>query len=121
MDAIDSTQLADWYTAALPVTYTLQQQDGEGGVVPVSIAPGRDMMVSALVKFDNRRKHNSHEWCAQTFANIYRQYLQRKSLGRKLVFDARKQNCRAYRRFREIKPLPTKTVSPILMNEAPPI
>jgi len=46
----------------LPVTYTVQQLDGNGEVVPVSIAPGRDIMVSTLVKFDNRRKHNSHEW-----------------------------------------------------------
>jgi len=53
------------------VTYTVQQLDGNGEVVPVSIAPGRDMMVSTLVKFDNRRKHNSHEWYLRAFGKQY--------------------------------------------------
>ena len=51
-----------WYSEALPVTFSIQQVHESGSLAEVDIAPGRSLYVSTIIKYDNRRKHNSHEW-----------------------------------------------------------
>ena len=62
MGEIDRTSSYPWFKKTLPVTFTLQQLTGDGQLSEVDIAPGRSLFVSALVKYDNRKKANSHEW-----------------------------------------------------------
>ncbi|KNC71366.1 hypothetical protein SARC_16095 [Sphaeroforma arctica JP610] len=56
------------------VTYIVQREDTEGQLVPVKFHDGRSLNLCLLVKRDNRKKHNSHEWffsCAKVFGAKY--------------------------------------------------
>ena len=86
---IDGVPDAEWYKDNMPVTFTLQsildhtitgsnsrpalsngacistqprEEQYQSVLSKVEIAPGKRMYVSVLIKHDNRRKHNSHEW-----------------------------------------------------------
>lgn len=48
------------------------QHFSQGKLAPVEIAPGKFMRVTLLVKRDNRRKHNSHEWFFRAFSDQMR-------------------------------------------------
>eukprot|EP00951_Prasinocladus_malaysianus_P050486 scaffold680902_cov50-Prasinocladus_malaysianus.AAC.1 len=73
MREVDGTADSEWYEELMPVTFTLQQLDSAGRIVPVDIAPGKTMTVSAIVKFDNRRKHNSHEWSVASCSSVVKE------------------------------------------------
>mmetsp|Transcript_878 Transcript_878/g.2656 ORF Transcript_878/g.2656 Transcript_878/m.2656 type:complete len:708 (+) Transcript_878:298-2421(+) len=51
-------------------TFSVQEAVG-GELVPVELSNGRSLLVSALIKLDNRRKHNSHEWFLRAFSLTY--------------------------------------------------
>jgi cellulose synthase/poly-beta-1,6-N-acetylglucosamine synthase-like glycosyltransferase len=42
-----------------------------GVILPVPISPGCHLRVTVVIKGDNRKKHNSHEWFLQGFAEAY--------------------------------------------------
>jgi len=68
---VDRTDSMPWYKKTLPVTFTLQQLSGNGQLSEVDIAPGRSLFVSTIIKFDNRKKSNSHEWYLRAFGKQY--------------------------------------------------
>mmetsp|Transcript_23773 Transcript_23773/g.65946 ORF Transcript_23773/g.65946 Transcript_23773/m.65946 type:complete len:1256 (-) Transcript_23773:244-4011(-) len=70
MQQIDNTSTAEWYNGLMPVTFTIQQLEGTL-LAPVDVGPGKAMYVSCIIKYDNRRKHNSHEWFLRAFAQQY--------------------------------------------------
>lgn len=65
MDEIDMIYGGESRKAGVPVTFTLQQMYGDV-LAPVDVAPGKLMFVSCIIKMDNRRKHNSHDWCVHS-------------------------------------------------------
>lgn len=65
LDALDGR----WGPSKI-LTVVLESVDAESGArTEIEIAPGKTLDVSFLIKTDNRRKHNSHEWFLEGFAH----------------------------------------------------
>lgn len=61
------------YQPGVVGTVVLENLDAESQeVVPVMISPGKWMNITVIVKLDNRRKHNSHQWFLAGFGEAYK-------------------------------------------------
>ena len=49
----------------------VRKHNNKTELIPIEVSPGIKLKVSVLIKRDNRRKHNSHEWFLYTFAPLY--------------------------------------------------
>eukprot|EP00124_Ichthyophonus_hoferi_P003250 Ihof_evm1s272 gene=Ihof_evmTU1s272 len=58
-------------TSNVVETYILQRTNIEGYLEKVDIGNNNKMFLSLIIKRENRRKHNSHEWFFQSFCPAY--------------------------------------------------
>ncbi|AYV78510.1 MAG: hypothetical protein Edafosvirus16_9 [Edafosvirus sp.] len=77
-------KIEPWWSAIKPIdassdksecvgTFIVQRMSpGGNSIIPIDIGTGRHMKISLLVKRDNRRKINAHDWMLSSFAKFYK-------------------------------------------------